>query len=99
MKTNPDSRSGAVTPRVFAAFLLCAASAFLAMLSFADTPPAGTLTPDSGPITYTSGPFFVANQTPLPELDSGPECDNPIQPCDDHVLTVSLPSGYMAANP
>ena len=99
MKTNPGSQSGAVTPRAFAAFLLCAASAFLAMYSFADTPPAGTLTPDSGPISYASGPFFIANQSPIPEVDSGPECDNPIQPCDDHVLTVALPAGYMTDHP
>ena len=63
------------------------------------TPPSGTLTDASGPVSYTSGPFTGANPTPVPQLDSGPECFNPVQPCDDFALTVTLPSGYAAAHP
>ncbi len=65
----------------------------------AASPSAGTLTDSSGPLTYTSGPFTAANPTPLPQLDAGPECANPIQPCDDYALTVTLPSGYASAHP
>jgi PKD domain-containing protein len=63
------------------------------------TPSSGTLTDTSGPITYTAGPFALANPTPVPLLDSGPECDNPVQPCDDFALTVSLPSNYAEQHP
>jgi hypothetical protein len=63
------------------------------------TPSSGTLTDTSGPITYTAGPFAVANPTPVPLVDTGPECDNPVQPCDDYALTVSLPSDYAELHP
>ena len=69
------------------------------MLSFASTPSSGTLTDASGPVSYTAGPFFVANPTPIIEVDSGPECGGSLQPCDDYALTVTLPGGYMAAHP
>jgi len=65
----------------------------------AATPTDGTLTATSGPVTYTAGPFTVANPTPVPLVDSGPECTNPAQPCDEFTLTVSLPSGYVEQNP
>src|SRR6266446_105469 len=99
MKTNPGSESGAFNPRAFVAFLLCAAAGLLGMLSFAATPPSGTLTDTSGPVAYTAGPFFVANPTPVIEVDSGPECFGSEQPCDDYALTVTLPPGYAAAHP
>lgn len=92
-------RSGAVGPRIYAAFLLCAASGLLAMFSFASTPTTGTITPTNPKITYTAGPFFVINPTPVIELDSGPECNNPVQPCDDFALTVNLPANYVESNP
>src|SRR5438309_12085983 len=98
-KNHPVSESGFFNPRIFGAFLLCSVGAWLAMFSFASTPSSGTLTDTSGPVTYTAGPFFVANPTPVIELDSGPECNNPAQPCDDFALTVTLPSGYAAAHP
>src|SRR6266513_4887897 len=63
------------------------------------TPASGTLTDMSGPITYTAGPFALANPTPVPLLDSGPECLNPVQPCDDFALTVSLQSDYAETHP
>ena len=96
----PIPQSGAVSPRAFAAFLLCAASGFLTMLSFASTPSNGTITPDAPSVTYSAGPFFVINPTPVPEVDVGPECNRtPGQPCDDFALTTTLPAGYAAAHP
>ncbi len=99
MKKNPASQSGLFNPRVLLAFSLCSVGGMLAMLSFASTPSSGTLTDTSGPQTYTAGPFFVANPTPVIEVDAGPECFGSEQPCDDYALTVTLPSGYAAAHP
>src|SRR5207302_2619522 len=99
MKENLRSETGAFNPRAFAVFLLCSMGGLLAMLSFAATPPSGTLTDTSGPLTFTAGPFFVANPTPVIFVDNGPECGGSLQPCDDFALTVTLPSGYAAAHP
>src|SRR5712692_9488672 len=87
--------------RIILALLGCLTVAVLVatMRSFAATPSSGTLTDTSGPLNYTAGPFTVANQTPLPFVDNGPECNNPSQPCDDFALTITLPAGYHAANP
>jgi len=63
------------------------------------TPASGTISSSSGAVTYTAGPFLAPNPTPIPEVDAGPECDNPVQPCDDFTLTVSLPAGYAALHP
>ncbi|MGH3008550.1 MAG: PKD domain-containing protein [Gaiellaceae bacterium] len=41
----------------------------------------------------------MANPTPVPAVDTGPECDNPVQPCDDFGLTVALPSDYAEQHP
>src|SRR2546423_11191268 len=90
---------GTVSARVFAAFLLCAASGFLAMLSFASTPSSGTITPAMPLVTYTAGPFFVNNSTPLIEVDVGPQCDKPGQTCDGFALTTKLPARYAPAHP
>src|SRR5690348_658631 len=65
----------------------------------AATPAAGTLTATSGPLAYSAGPFTIPNPTPIPEYDIGPECNNPVQPCDDYALTVALPSGYAVSYP
>src|SRR5438552_4074883 len=100
MKTSPGSESGTFRPRIFAAFLLCAASAFLAMYSFAATPSSGTLTDTSGPLTYTAGPFFQPNafgNTIAGECD--PDPSDPLVPCDVYQLHVVLPAGYVQANP
>jgi PKD repeat protein len=99
MKKNPASQSGLFNSRVLIAFSLCSVGVLLAMFSFASTPSSGTLTATSGPLTYTAGPFTGANPTPVIEVDSGPECNNPSQPCDDYALTVTLPSGYAGAHP
>jgi hypothetical protein len=99
MKKKSSSKSGFINARNLGAVLLCAVGTTLAMFSFASTPSSGTLTNTSGPQTYTAGPFNVPNPTPVIEVDSGPECNNPSQPCDDYALTVTLPAGYHAANP
>jgi len=99
MKKNPPSQSGFFNLRVLIAFSLCSVGVLLAMVSFAATPSSGTLTDTSGPLTYTGGPFFVANPTPILFVDQGPECFGSAQPCDDYVLTVTVPAGYAAAHP
>ncbi len=71
----------------------------LPLTAMAATPSSGTLTDGSGPLTYSAGPFNTPNPTPVPEVDVGPQCNNPTQPCDDFALTVALPSGYTAAHP
>jgi PKD repeat protein len=99
MKKNPPSQSAFLNVRVLSALALCSLGVMLGALSFAATPSSGTLTDTSGPKSYNAGPFFVANQTPVPFVDQGPECLNPFQPCDDYALTVTLPAGYAAAHP
>jgi PKD repeat protein len=93
--------SGSARARLALAVGLAALAAAFMVLPTAHgaTPASGTLTDTSGPITYTAGPFAVANPTPVPVIDSGPECDNPVQPCDDFALTVSLPSDYAETHP
>src|SRR5216684_231612 len=100
MKRNSASENGLISPRVFAAFLLCLAGISLAMVSFASTPSSGTLTDTSGPITYTAGPFFQPNvfgNSIAGECD--PDPSDPLVPCDIYRLHVSLPAGYVQANP
>ncbi len=99
MRKNPPSQSGFFNPRILIALTLCSVGALLAMFSFAATPSSGTLTDTSGPVSYTAGPFFVANPTPILFVDQGPECFGSAQPCDDFVLTVTLPAGYAATHP
>src|SRR5436190_6694829 len=96
-----DARIRSTGAKLGLAFALAALAAIFAIMPAANgaTPSNGTLTDTSGPITYTAGPFAVANPTPVPLVDSGPECFNPAQPCDDFALTVSLPSNYVEQNP
>src|SRR5207244_13274470 len=86
MKISPSSGSGAVNPRIFAAFLLCAMGATLAMYSFAATPSSGTLTDTSGPLMYDAGPFTTANPTPVLFVDSGPSCKCTSYPCSNDTM-------------
>src|SRR5437660_870343 len=99
MQKNPLSESGFFNLRVLMAVSLCSLGVSLAIFSFAATPSSGTLTDTSGPLTYGAGPFFVANPTPILFLDQGPECFGSAQPCDDYVLTATLPAGYTAMHP
>lgn len=99
MEKKLTSGLGVFNPRSLLAFILCSIGLLLGAFSFASTPSSGTLTDVSGPMTYTAGPFNIANLSPIPQVDVGPECNNPLQPCDDYALTVTLPSGYAAAHP
>src|SRR4051812_10990896 len=84
------------------AFLLCSLIAAAASPAVrAANPATGTLTDTSGPVEYDAGPFTTPNPTPEPsgELDSGPECANPTQDCDEFQLTVQLPDDYTATYP
>src|SRR3989442_14197799 len=89
MKKNPTSQSGLLNLRVLSALALCSLGVFIGALSFASTPSSGTLTNTSPPVSYSAGPFFVANPTPVIEVDSGPECFGTSPPADDFKLTVS----------
>ena len=101
MRTRTLSQSGIFNPRVLVAVILCSIGGSLGWLSFASTPSSGTLTPATPVLTYDAGPFTTANQSPvgLGQLDTGPRCNSNAFPCDSYTLTVSLPSGYTAANP
>lgn len=100
MKKRNINESGAFQPRIFFAFLLGSAAVFIAMLSFAATPPAGALTDTSGPLGYTAGPFFEPNafgNTFAGECD--PDPSDPLAPCDIYRLKVALPDDYAATHP
>src|SRR5205085_8092298 len=99
MKKNTSAQAGFFHARMIIAAAFIGTAGWIGMLSFASTPPTGTLTDTSGPVSYTAGPFNLSNPTPVIELDSGPECGSAAQPCDDYALTVTLPSGYHAAHP
>ncbi len=101
------SESGSFNPRVFLAFLLCAAGSWLAMFSFAATPTTGTIS-DTGTtvLNYSAGPFTVSNPTPVLLVDSGPQCHadglpggTTTQPCDDYTLTATISAAYLTAHP
>ncbi|HET7569026.1 MAG TPA: PKD domain-containing protein [Gammaproteobacteria bacterium] len=80
-------------------FLLLGIALAAGGAAYAATPASGTLTATSGPVTYTAGPFSIANPTPLPEVDVGPRCNSPVEPCDNFALTVSLPDDYTSTHP
>ena len=67
----------------------------LAVLSFAATPPSGTLSLANPTLTFSGGPFALANPTRLVSL----QCANPALPCDNYSLTVNLPPDYRVTNP
>src|SRR4029079_7187898 len=95
----PGSRRAGTRLALALAFAALAAIFTIMPTAPGATPASGTLTDTSGPITYTAGPFPIANPTPVPIFDSGPQCANPVQPCDDFALTVSLPSDYAETHP
>ena len=100
MKKKSASETGLISTRMCAAVLLCAAAVSMTMLTFAATPSSGTLTDTSGPLTYTAGPFFQPNafgNSIAGECD--PDPSDPLVPCDIYRLHVSLPPGYVRANP
>jgi subtilisin-like proprotein convertase family protein len=67
----------------------------------AATPTSGTISEAAPVLTYDAGPFTTPNQSPLGlgQLDQGPRCNGNTFPCDNFALTVTLPSGYLAAHP
>jgi hypothetical protein len=103
MKKTRSSQSGLVNPRALIAFVLCAIGVSFGWLSFASTPSSGTLTNTNGPtnpLTYTAGPFTQPNafgNSIAGECDPAPS--DPLVPCDIYTLHVSLPGGYVQANP
>jgi dockerin type I repeat protein len=100
MKTNPTSQSGLFNPRTLIALVLCTLGASFGWLSFAATPPNGTITDTSGPVNYSAGPFFNPNAfgNSIPgECDPDPSF--PLVPCDIYKLTVSLPADYAQTHP
>src|SRR4051794_28845158 len=100
MHQKSTSKSGFVRLRLFVAIALCAIGSSLVLVSFGSTPSSGTLTDASGPLTYTAGPFFQPNafgNTIAGECD--PDPSDPLVPCDVYQLHVSLPPGYVEANP
>jgi hypothetical protein len=76
----PGSRRAGARLALAVAFAALAAVFTVMPTAHGATPASGTLTDTSGPITYTAGPFAVANPTPVPVVDSGPECENPASP-------------------
>src|SRR4029077_16526640 len=99
-KKNSSSESGLFNARVIAALSLCLIGVSLSFVSFASTPSSGTLTTTSGPLTYTAGPFFQPNafgNSIAGECD--PDPSDPLVPCDIYQLHVSLPPGFVQANP
>src|SRR5256714_1091946 len=100
MKKSSGFESGALNPRIFAAFIFCSVGAWLVMFSFASTPSSGTVSVATPVLNYDAGPFTTPNQSPLGlgQIDSGPRCNSQF-PCDNYTLTTSLPAGYVAANP
>src|SRR4051812_37224862 len=100
MKKSLFTISGVAKPRTLLAVTLCLVGSSMAWLSFASTPSSGTLTDTSGQLTYTAGPFFQPNifgNTIAGECD--PDPSDALVPCDVYRLHVSLPPGYIAANP
>ncbi len=99
MHKKPASETGSFNPRIFLAFLLCAAGAWLATFSFAATPANGTLSEATPVLNYTAGPFLQSNPVPVPVVQSGPTCNNTQNPCDSYNLTTSVSAAYISANP
>src|SRR5437868_844886 len=103
MQTKSSSLAGIFNVRVVIAIALCSIGASFGWLSFASTPSSGTLTDANGPtnkLTYTAGPFFQPNafgNTIAGECD--PDPSDPFVPCDIYQLHVSLPAGWVQANP
>src|SRR5689334_21610193 len=84
MKKKSVSESGAFNPRIFATFVLCAFAAVLSLMSFATTPPNGTISDSTTSVTYTGGPFTVP--TNAADNASGPVTCDTAHPCDDFPL-------------
>ncbi|HSS96031.1 MAG TPA: hypothetical protein VLK33_03335, partial [Terriglobales bacterium] len=103
MKKNNSNQSGMFNMRIIFAVTLCMIGGSFGWLSLASTPSTGTLTPATPILTYDAGPL-PPNQTPEPTglVMQGPACEGtgtPAATCDSYALTITLPAGYVAANP
>ena len=83
-------RTSSSVAALVAAGLLCLG------FSQAEAATSGTITPTQPVQTHDAGPFPVSN--PAAQGFDGPVC-NAQAPCDSYLLTVDLPSGYVAAHP
>lgn len=68
-----------------------AAISVISFVGSAATPASGTLSPGVSR-TYTGGPFANNNQS-APTSDVSPQCVGTTLPCDDYLVTVSVPAG------
>jgi hypothetical protein len=94
-------KPSATMPAALAAAVLLAALAAPAPAPAA-TSGSGLLSPSSPEVRYTSGPFLVSNPSIQPAALLGgdqPICEDPVLPCDDFVLDVDIPAGYLADHP
>ncbi len=99
MRKLSSREAGAFNPRLFIGFTLSCIGGLLALISFAATPPSGTLSDTNPVLNYEAGPFTQSNPTPILLVDSGPRCNGNANPCDNYDLTLSLPAGYSTLHP
>jgi hypothetical protein len=103
MKKNNSNQSGMFNMRLIFAVALCTIGGSFGWYSFASTPSSGTLSPANPLLTYDAGPLppnAIQDVTGL--VLSGPVCQGtgtPAATCDSYALTITLPTGYHAANP
>ena len=92
MQTKSVSKSGAINPRLFFAFILCALGGSLAFFSWASDPPTSTITVPSGAgqeVTIT----WKGEIPPLVNATS--DCTNfaDTPAVDQHLPTINVPAG------
>ena len=93
-------RAGARLALALAFAALAAVFTVIPSAAHGATPASGTLTDTSGPINYTAGPFAVGEPNARSRSwTTDRSAQNPVQPCDDFALTVSLPSDYAGDAP
>src|SRR5438552_12383490 len=92
MKKNPASKSGLFNARVLLAFSLCSVGAWLALLSFASTPPTSNVTVPSA-IGQTVTVMWTGTIPP----GSNPSSDCTVladtMAADTHTSTINVPAG------
>ncbi len=85
---NRTAKSGIFNPRIFLAFTLCSVGGLLAMLSFAATPPSGTINLTSSPLKWdgrdATGTGAAGGESSCVENNPHLPGDN----CDTFTLTV-----------
>ena len=96
MRKNSQSQTAFFNPRIFVAFLLCAAGAWLTMFSFASTPATDSITVPSiagqtVSVTWTGSIPPFNNSNPLTGSDCASYAGTAV--VDQHVSTVVVPAG------